>query len=275
MLLILLCLEGHAQNELSPFSVKKASHFVIGTGINYIQLRDLSSSPLYYSGITPEFNVGFISKSVVTENEINTSYSLGQLSNNMGEDVIKTEINSVMIGYQHLRRVKALSSASINTKLGGLFEVLGNYRYNEGLNNFGMAYELIPTLFFSVKTELDISRKEEKKFFFNKLRFLTRKRLLSYQLNFGLVNSNIRGDIPYLLNSSVSNDLDFWEATTFDIFSGFRFSSALNYTIYHDNFNAICFSYRWNALQTNNDGFRFEQTNHLLGISLWFNTKRN
>lgn len=259
---------GHENSLVRP--QRKASSLIIGAGINYMMFRDLSSSPLYYSGTMSKFQLGFYTQSPKMQQIISVSYSSGSLSNNNDVYRIKADVTTFSLSYQYLKQVRAFSSNRLNTKIGGMFNILGNYRNNDGLNNFAIAYELMPSLMLSAKTELDVSRTESKRIFFNTLLMRPRKKMLSYQLNVGLVNGNFRGDIPYLLNSSVSNNLDFIEALRFKGFSKVRLGSTFNYTVYLNPSNAICISYDWNVLQTSNDELRFEQASHLIGLRLLF-----
>jgi len=273
ILLYLLFVDAMAQENLNAYPFVQSNFLEISVNANHIQFRDFVSSPLYYNGITSQFNLALVKKRDKMERSVGLSYSSGNVSNDDFNQITEAEISSFSFHYHYLKHIEGLSSNTFNTKIGGLFDVLGNYRTNEKLNNYGISYEIIPTLFLSARTEVDVSRKEQKNIFFDRIRLLPRKRLISYQLDFGLLNSNFRVDQSYLINSSVSNDLDFIAATRFNGFSGFRFSSLLEYTISLKNSNAYRISYGWSVLTTGNDRMRFEQSNHFLGISILFNTK--
>jgi hypothetical protein len=60
---------------------------------------------------------------------------------------------------------------------------------------------------------------------------------------------------------------------TLQIFKGFRLNSALDYTIFLRNKNAVQLSYLWDAYRTGGHHDNFEMAAHTLNFSLLFGLK--
>jgi len=162
-----------------------------------------------------------------------------------------------------------------NIKLGGTFNSTFNHRINEKLFNNGEGVDIISTLFGSIKTTMDVSRKEnkEKQFLFIKYNLKKRVRSLSYTLNIGLVNSSYRNGFIYTNSSAPINEDEFFKGYELNIFKGFRINSSLDYTVFLHNKNAMQFSYLWDIYQTGGHHNNFEMVAHILKFSLLFNLK--
>lgn len=269
---------GLAQNEQEneqKTNVKPPAYVKVGAGLGFSNFRDFRTSPLIYSGTTPYINLSFLKTDQRRESELGMSYSKGEYSNDFNDQVQISEVNTLSLYYSLMYQLPKLTNDKWNTKVGGQLNITGNYRDNEGLLNYSLGLEIIPTVFASAKIERDVSRTKAKyrKFLFNKKQLMPKTRKLSYQLNVGLVNSQSRLVLPELFDSYLANeDLDITGSLEFQAFSGFRMSSSLNYMIYLKNKNAIQFSYLWDAYRTGNDKQQFEMGSHTLKFSILFKT---
>ncbi len=279
VLLLFMSVSGISQTEnpvLSKKEKRKNRPAFIGftAGLGRSSFRDFATSPLFYKGTPRNIALSFTKADVERESEIGASYLFGQFHNNFNRHSQSSKLHSVSLYYSRLYRLNMLSSPKLNVKVGGLFNATTNFRTNEGFGNNGVGVEIIPTLFGSVKIEKDISRKEEKskKFLFIKYKLKKRTRNLAFRLNVGLVNSSFRNGYVYNGQSGLLNEANIFDEYEFDMFSGFRVNSSLDYTIALQNKNALQFSYIWDAYKTGGDFDKFEMSAHLLKLTFLFNT---
>jgi len=280
--LLLIPLMGTGQDD-EPIATKKelrknrptyrgTSLFGLGIG----SFRDFATSPLIYSGISISSSRFQISMDTQRETEWGSSLSVGFFGSIFNDHTSFSTVISPAIYYSELYELKKLSSDKLNVKVGGLINVTSNVRINQGLLNNATGFELIPTLFGSIKGTLDVSRKKErsKKFLFFKYKLDKRKKTLALRLNTGLVNSSYRNGYVYAGQSALLNDPDVFDDYQFKVFSGFRMSSSLDYTLYsRKTTNAVQISYVWDAYKTGGDLDQFEMAQHALRFTLLFNTK--
>lgn len=185
-----------------------------------------------------------------------------------------SNVKTLSVSYSKLYQLNKLGSEKLNIKIGGLFNATGNVRINEALQNNAAGIEMFPTLFGSVKITKDISRKvsKNKKILFVKYKLKQKNRDLAFNLNIGLVNSSYRNGYAYSGQSGILNESQVLDGYEFKVFSGFRMSSALNYTVSLRNKNEIQLSYLLDAYKTGGDLDKFEMAHHTIKISLLFNT---
>lgn len=246
----------------------------ISIGYNAIRFRDFATSPLMYSGLGQTVSLSHRKANRSREREWGIALSNGNASNIFNEHNATSALRRVDFNYSRLYRINALSATKFNTKIGGLFNVMANTRVNPSLQNNALGLEIIPTLFASVKSEKDISRKAEKagKFLFIKYRLKEVKRAISLRTNVGIVNSSYRNGYAYIGQSQIVNDAKLFDGYEFRIFSGFRIGTTLDFTKYLRNNNAVQFSYVWDALKTGSSFEKFEMSSHLFRVTLMFNT---
>lgn len=277
--LLLIQIGVFAQTEELPLSnkeIRKARPTYIGLtmGFSSSKYRDFATSPLFYSGTPIYFGVSRHRLDDKKETHAGISFSSGSYLNEYNRHTAGSSVQVLSVYYAQLFKLNKLSSDKLNIKAGGLFTTTANLRINERLLNNALGLELIPTLFGSIKLTKDISRKEEKqkKFIFFKYRLKERTRNLSFNLNIGLVNSSLRNGYAYAGQSSILNEPKLFDRYEFKMFSGFRMSSALDYTIFLSNKNKVQLSYLWDAYKTGGELDQFNMIMHTIKITLLFNT---
>lgn len=244
-------------------------------GMNFSKFRDFATSPLFYAGKPLYFSMSHTDFNALRESDITASYSFGKYKTDFNEHYTESRVNTVMLSYRELFQVKRIRTERLNVKIGGEFNVTANHRENEALFNNSEGVEVMASLFGSLRASLDVSRNEEKerKWLFMKVHAKKRKRALTYLLNVGLVNASYRNGFAYTNPSAPLNKDEFFAGYTLNAFSGFRLRTALDYTVYLQNNNAIQLSYIWDAYKTGGQDDHFEMAVHILKVSLLFGLK--
>jgi hypothetical protein len=243
-------------------------------GLNSSNFRDFATSPLIYKGIQQYLAISRIKYNQIRESEIGLSYSFGHYKNTFNKHLTRSKVNVLSIYYSQLYQLHKLTPLKWNVKIGGLLNTTGNLRINEYLSNNAFGCELFPTFFGSIKIEKKMIRKEakEKKLLFIKYHLKQRTRNLSFRLNIGLINSSFRNGFAYAGQSDWTEDFKLFADYQFKVFSGFRASSSLDYTIFLKNKNKIQLSYLWDAYKTGGDLDKFEMAHHTFKLTFLFNT---
>jgi hypothetical protein len=241
----------------------------LSTGLNFSKFIDFGTSPLYYRGALRTFMVSIRKETDKREVFYSLRYSQGSYSMDYNE--IKTASTLNVIGntslrYTRLYQLDVMNSDKWNLKLGGTFDVTGDFRTNTALQNNQIGYEMFTTLMASGKVTRDISNSEKKKFWF--MKFKPKSRRLAYQLDLALINGNLRNGYIYSNSSPVYNDANLFKYYEFNI-SGYRMSSRLDYEQAIFGNNTLKFSYMWDAMMSGNKNQdRFQLVNNLLMVSL-------
>ena len=166
------------------------------------------------------------------------------------------------MNYLELRQLKAIQSDQWNLKVGGQLNTTANHRQNDLLQNNGEGIEVIATLFGSLSLTHYLKRKERQ------------SDQLSFTFHTGLINSSYRNGFAYTNQSALLNRDEFFANYQLEVFSGLRLASALDYTFFLKNHNAIQVSYLWDAYHTGKDEGEFEMATHTLTCSILFNLKQ-
>lgn len=275
---LLISMTTKSQNEIvltkKELRKNRPTYLGITLGTSLSSFRDFSTSPHIYYGATGSLSLSRIKIDEKRESEIGFNFSSGSYSVDFNNHIASSSVSTLYLYYSQLYRLNKLSSNNLNVKVGGLFNTTGNFRLNEYLLNNVLGVEIFPTLFGSIKIEKDVSRKEtkNKKILFIKYKLKQRTRNLAFRLNVGLINSNYRNGYSYLSQSEIINEPNIFEDYQYNMFSGFRMSSALDYTISLNNKNAIQLSYLWDAYKSGEQFDKFEMAHHTLKITLLFNT---
>lgn len=247
-----------------------------GLGLNNVNLRDFATSPLIYQGPGLFAAVSRLKMDQRGESEFGLTYTFGMLQTKIGDHSQGSRLNSASLFYGKLYPLTRLNSEKWSFKAGGLLNATANIRMNQSLNNNAFGAEMVATAFGSFKVTRNVSRASAKT---QKLLFLTfnlkpRVRHLSFRFNAGLLNNSLRNGYVYLDQALLINNNNAFRGHRFNAFSGLRFSSALDYTIWLNTENAIQFSYLWDAYKTGDEFDQYEMASHVLHMALLFNTKR-
>lgn len=275
---LLIPLACFSQNELN-LSLKdqrrnRPAYIGITAGKSYSGFRDFATSPLFYNGSPLYISISHLKADVKKESEFGLSLSSGKYFRGYNHQFGLSQVKTKSLYYSQLFRLNPLSSERFNVKIGGLIHTTYNVRYNGSFSNNETGRELFMNLLGSVKITKDVSRKQnkDKKFLFINYRLNQRTRDLSFNLNLGLINSTYRNGYSYTGNIVDPSGNDPFNGYQFKVFSGFRMSSALDYTIFLKNKNAIQLSYLWDAYKTGGDLNKFEMAHHTFKVTFLFNT---
>ena len=268
-------INAFSQSGTTEKKVSRPAYLNIAVGLNISNFRDFATSPLIYSGKPIYTALSHIDINEKRESHFTLSYSFGKYKSNFNQHASESKVNTFSFNYLELFQLKKLSRSKLNIKIGGQLNASVNHRENTELFNNSEGVDIISTLFGSAKAILDLSRTEEKnkKFLFIKYKANKRKRTLSYTLNVGAVNSSFRNGFAYTSPSAPLNDDDFFAGYELQLFKGFRLNSALDYTVFLHNKNALQFSYIWDAYRTGGHHDNFEMAAHIFKLSLLFSLK--
>ena len=247
----------------------------IGAGLNWSSHRDFATSPLIYSGTMAVFHIDKSRFDEQKESSLSLRLSAGNQDIAVAETFTATSVVSFFNSYQQLFQVKRFSNEQWNVKAGGNISWGFNYRDNPSFGNNATGVEWYGTLFGSVKVTRDVSRKKAKevKILFIKYKLKPLRRNISWQFNAGLLNSNLRNGFAFINQTALVNEPDRFTDYQFNIFSGFRLSSQIDYTLYLNTGNMVRFSYLWDAYRTGEEFDKFEMGHHMFTTSLWFKIK--
>lgn len=239
---------------------KRPAYLGVSFGLSYSGFRDLATSPLVYSGFPVYAALSHLEQDEKRASQITLAYAFGNYENTFNEQNSASQVNTISVSYSELFQMKKWSSPKFNLQVGGQFNATANLRNNEDLFNNSEGVDMIFTLFGTARATIDLSRNAAKK----------RGSNLSYTLNVGLVNSSYRNGFAYLSSAVPINEDQFFADYELNVFSGFRLKSALAYTIFLRNKNAIQLSYLWDAYTTGGHHDKLEMATHTLKCSLLF-----
>ncbi len=278
-IVLLVSLNGFTQNEkveISNRELRKGRPNYIGItmGLGGASLRDFATSPLFYYGTPFYLSLSNIRYDDKRESEKGFSYTFGNYNSNFNNHSDISKVYTFSLFYSQLYQLNNWSSDKWNVKIGGLFNTTANLRVNRSFMNNEIGYEIIPTLFGSIKVTRDISRYKTKTkiFLFIKYQLKPKSRNLAFKVNVGLLNSAYRNGFVYTGQSYILNKPKAFDDYQFKFFSGFRMSTVLDYTVALKNKNKIQFSYLWDAYKTGGDINKFEMAQHMFKFTLLFNT---
>jgi hypothetical protein len=269
---------GMAQNgdpSLTGTDLWKGRGDFIGitVGMGSSNFRDFATSPLIYNGVSGYLALSHFKEDFGKEVEMGISSSIGVYNSNFNDHIASSIALTFSAFYSRLYQINSLSSGKWNFKAGGMINTTGNLRFSETLMNNGLGFELIPTLFGSAKITMDISRSLERdiKLFFIKYKAKPVDRNLSLRVNPGLLNTTFRNNFIYLQHSTAIDGKVF-EDYRYQLFSGLRISSAVDYTVFLKNKNTYKLSYLWDAYRTGGKFDKFEMAQHVIKFTLLYHT---
>lgn len=241
---------------------KRPAYIDIAVGLNISSFRDFATSPLVYSGNPVYTALSHIDLDKSRESYFTISYSFGTYSSDFNQHTSQSNVNTFGFNYLEFFQIKRMTTSRLNVKIGGQLNATANHRENAALFNNSEGVDIVATLFGSSKVTLDLSRSKSK----------TQKRdqTLSFTMNIGVVNSSFRNGFAYTSPSAPLNDDDFFRGYELQLFKGFRLNSALDYTLFLHNKNAVKFSYCWDVYRTGGHHDNFEMAAHILQLSLLF-----
>jgi hypothetical protein len=261
-----------AQNEQND-KESRPKYLELGLNFGHSYFRDLATSPIFYTGALNGANFHYHRFDTLRETRFGFSALNGTHGFTIGNEVSTSSFTTLQFDYGRLYPFERISNANYKFKFGGLLIANINFRTDPALQNAGFGYEVVYNLMASAKVSRDVSRhsaKSGKILWLIPYNWQPRKRLLSYQLNLGVVNNNVRNGYAYVSQKGIINEFPLFADYEHNVFSGFRMNAALRYTIYLNNGNALRFSYIWDAYTTGGEVDQFEIANHLIGTALLF-----
>ena len=242
--------------------VKRPAYLDISFGVSHSAFRDFATSPLRYSGRPLYTALSHIDADDERTSQITLAYTFGNYENDFNEQNSESRVNIIALNYLELYQLKRCSHSKFNLKVGGQFSTIVNLRRNEALFNNREGADIIATLFGAVRGTFNLSRKARKQF-----------STLSFTTNFGLINSSYRNGFAYTSASIPLNRDDFFADYELKVFQGLRLNTALDYTVYLPNKNAIQCAYLWDMYRTGGHHDNFEMASHTIKCSLLFNLR--
>lgn len=253
--------------------MEKSAYVCLGLASNSSKFRDFATSPLNYNGNLTHLSISRLKQNNNKEFELGLSYDFGKMNVNINDQITSSSVKKLDVFYTKLMRFNKLSFNGYITKVGFEVKSTGIIRSNPSLQNNSSGIDIFTNILGVAKFTRDISRKttKAKKLLFIKYRLNERNRDIALRLNLGLINSNARNGFAYTGQGQIINAAKSFDNYKFNIFSGVRLGSQINYTSYLKNKNAVQLSYIWDAYSTK--GFdKFQMANHAIKIALLFNT---
>lgn len=281
LICLLLILPGivWSQTDVKPLSHKEQRkqrplyiNMTAGSGISYY--NDFATSALTYMGFPLYVSGSLLRSDYLRESEL--GFSLTEGSNWIalaGENVYSSSFENIELFYNQFYKINLLSSGMFNFKLGWKLHNSLILRSNSSLMNNAFGAEIFPSLMGAFKVAADLSRKKmiEKKFLFIRYKLNPVKKNISFGMNIGIVNGVYRNKFAYSGQSDLLNEYKIFDNYQFNIFTGFRASTSLDYTVFLNNKNALRCSYVWDVYKSGKQIETFQLANHSLRVSLLFN----
>ncbi len=252
----------------------------IGSGLSYVSVRDKTTSPLLYKGITIPAAINFLvhSEKVIKTFEMNFSY---------GNLTTRTElpwynpVNTsyyISLRYNQLYRIRQIAHEKINWYLGPELNINGHFRVNYKYDNSAFTFDNYNGIGLATRFEMPFgySAKRVKIWFMN---FNRRDRdlRLSWQLSLPVASFMIR---PTYVTITNFIDPDLQARITADHISGglfvpfsLRSQTDLHYILH--NQNEIRLSYVWNFFHHDPGYNKVQSAYHGLTLSLLFRFNNN
>ena len=276
--------EGPPDEEALKLKLASEYYRQLGWGLNRAIFRDFATSPLFYQGFGLDLQLAW--HKISEERERITDLSLGfhSMTARIPSSSFIAAATGSFLGqlnfrYLQLWKLKRLSDAKHNVKIGGLMQTTQNVRINANLQNNSLGLERLSNLMFSVQVRRDLSRKADKdwKIWFIKGKLKAKQRSLRWQFNTGILNFNYRPDYAYSSQGEIigleTNPLSLILSNYKWSWNGWRLSSEFEYLRYLANGNARAWAYVWEAAHAPGRHESFQMASHRLRYSYYFHTK--
>ncbi|MFK7797238.1 MAG: hypothetical protein AB8E82_07265 [Aureispira sp.] len=258
-------LDTYAQVDTTILPQNNAVHpgyLDIAIGAQYTTFRDFATSPLFYNSTPLYVALSHLTTTTQRESGVRISYAFGKFESPVGASNIVSTVHTFGINYMELFALKKINIPRFNLKVGGQLNATANIRDNKAFGNNRNGFEIISTLFGSVKGIFDTSGKYKKL-----------KMDVGLGIHIGLLNTAYRNSYIYTQQSPILNQDHDSNGYEFQFFSGYRINSSLDYNFWFNNGNAIQLSYYWDMYSTGARYDKFQMASHTLKLSLLFNLK--
>ncbi|MEX1188428.1 MAG: hypothetical protein WED33_04165 [Bacteroidia bacterium] len=187
--------------EMTPYSLSY-SDFYSGFGYSNITFRDYATSPLFYDARAIAMQIGWpvVREKVRMEFGMDALAGVGSARVPQKSEFTVTNVASIFSGNLHFDYLRRMDFSNFKGKvwLGASIQSRLNFRQNRTLGNNGTGLDGLFNLMASGRLEKDFSRNagEGKAWLFFKRKSKV-SRVLSFQLNIGLLNLNYRPGYAY------------------------------------------------------------------------------
>ena len=270
LLLFLINFGVHGQTSNSIFNENRKL-MALSLNIDYGLYRDFSTSPLFYE--MP--GVGLSISGIYNTKKVENRFDLE--ANFFYWNALFLSFNSY---YHYLHQIPIFKSEKWDLKVGGAFMFTQNFRNNPALQNAQVGFESLANLMVVGKISKDISRLDPKdyKCWFIKGTKKAIKRLISFQMNFGVLNFNHRPstyNYVYLgaINGTELSLSEFFEEYQWKL-NGWRIGTQIEYTWYYPSGNGRKIAYIWEAAHAPGTFEPFEMASHKLQLTILINNKK-
>lgn len=260
------------ENQESTSLIKDGNYIGISGGMAISSLRDLGTSPLFYTGILPSAQLSYTKYS--KRNVWNFKFTtLNGIFLHMTEDDTYTASGNIFdFEFAYLRNY-AEEGSKIRTYFGTSINNYSSLRNNGAFMNASFAFDNISYLNLNYKIEYDWVRKEKEKKLFWLFKYTRKEKryVLGAKLGIPIFGLIYRPGYTYLGNATTSGD---------DIFPGYEF----NYKVFPgmntdlsiarvlNNGNQMKLSYYWDFMTTGKlSENRLDKAKHMFLLTLVFN----
>lgn len=253
----------------------KEHYLQIGLHSNRSAMRDWATSPLWYKGSPMSIGLAYEALNANKDIETGLVYRFGNYKANDAEPLTSSNVKSGNFFHSRLYSISKLSKSKICVELGGMAQVLGNFRMNPSLQNNAVGIEAITSVSGSVRLgyRWERTQDERKKIGFIKLNMHPAQRSIRLRANVGLLNFPLRNGYIYSIHSGVLNTFNPFTGYTLSA-GGTNLSTALEYTIQRPGRNGYRFGYVWEAYQTSKKFDHLDMVTNSFRFTLLFNTNR-
>ncbi|MBU3677864.1 MAG: hypothetical protein FGM54_11895, partial [Chitinophagaceae bacterium] len=197
-----LCLSGVVWSQPAHARLPKEHFLQIGLHSNRSALRDWATSPLWYKG--SPYSIGLAYEAMNAKKDIETGliYRFGNYKAKDAEPITVSNVKSGNLYHSRLYSISKLSKSKLSVELGGMAQVLGNFRMNLGLQNNAVGIEAITSLLGSVRLgyRWERTQEERKKLGFIKMNMQPAQRSIRLRANVGLLNFPLRNGYIYTIH---------------------------------------------------------------------------
>lgn len=269
LLLLLVGFEVQGQDTYSIFNEPR-NLTALSLNLNYGLYRDFSTSPLFYKMPGVGVSISGVYNTPKVENRFDLEGNLFYWN------ALFLSFNSY---YHYLHQIPVFKSEKWDLKVGGAFMFTQNFRNNPALQNAQVGFESLANLMVVGKISKDISRLKPKdyKCWFIKGTKKPIKRLISLQMNFGVLNFNHRPstyNYVYLgaINGTELSLSEFLEEYQWKL-NGWRIGTQIEYTWYYPSGNGRKIAYIWEAAHAPGTFEPFEMASHKIQFTILINNK--
>jgi hypothetical protein len=276
--------ESIAQTEYGDKSFSQRN-LLLSSGLGSASYRDFATSPLFYSGPGANLYLGW--QDLNENRELNLGISMIThltLARVPESDFFSVNAMGVLASlegnFSYLRNLPSNFGDQYNLKAGGTLLGTQNLRNNPRLDNSSTGVETLANLMLSGKIEKDISRTEEKvkRFFF--LQFYQRpvRRMLTFQVDAGVLNFNHRPSYNYVYFGPIDGTNTEVLPYVLDGYSwsmnGWRLRTRLEYIRYNSSGNGRKIAYAWDVLNAPGKHAAFQMAVHRFEYIILINNNR-